>query len=137
MPGPWLLILSTVVVGWIFQLYLSYRQGVAFTGDARALRAAGTVSIGVGGNRYRGGRAYVAIAFDDRGIVRDAISLSGWTTFARAQALPQLVGLRLNVLRGERDIDGVSAPKRKAARQAAEFVKRTDTEDRATQEVLG
>jgi DNA-binding transcriptional regulator of glucitol operon len=137
MPGPWLLILSTVVVGWIFQLYLSYRQGVAFTTDARTLRAAGTVSIGVGGNRYRGGRAYVAIAFDDRGIVRDAISLSGWTTFARAKALPQIVGLRLNVLRGERDIDGVSSPQRKAARQAAEFVKRMDTEDRATQEVLG
>jgi glucitol operon activator protein len=137
MPGPWLLILSTVVVGWVFQLYLSYRQGMAFTTDARALRSAGTVSIGVGGNRYRGGRAFVAIAVDDAGIVRDAISLSGWTTFARAKSLHQLVGLRLNVLKGERDIDGLSSPKRKAARQAAGFVRRAAAEDRATQEVLG
>jgi glucitol operon activator protein len=137
MPGPWLLILSTVVVGWIFQLYLSYRQGSSFTADARALRSAGTVSIGVGGNRYRGGRAFVAIAVDEAGIVRDAISLSGWTTFARGKALPQLRGLRLNVLRGERVIDGLSKPQRIAARQAAGFVRRTPEQDRATQEVLG
>jgi glucitol operon activator protein len=137
MPYQWTLILTALVLGWILQLFLSYRQAMAFTTDARALRRAGTVSVGVGGNRYRGGRAYVAIAVDDAGIVRDAISLSGWTTFARGKALPQLIGLRLNVLRGDRDIDGLSKPKRIAARQAADLMKRTPAQDRASQEVLG
>src|SRR3954447_3115921 len=123
MPGPWLLILSAVVVGWVFQLYLSYRQGMAFTTDARALRSAGTVSIGVGGNRYRGGRAFVAIVVDDRGIVRDAVVLSGWTTFSRGRSLPALQGVRLNKTRGDAPLPGLTKPQRAAARHAAELVK--------------
>jgi DNA-binding transcriptional regulator of glucitol operon len=119
MPYEWTLILAAVVAGWILQLILTYRQSVAFNADARALRRAGTVSIGVGGNRYRGGRAYVALAFDEGGVVRDAIVLSGWTTFARAKALPQVVGVKAGRLEGDRELDGVSAAQRKAARQAA------------------
>ena len=56
---------------------------MAFNRQVLRLRASGTVSVGHGGKRYRGGRAYVAIAVDDHGIVRDAISLRG---FARPPA---------------------------------------------------
>ena len=138
MPTDWLLILLAVVLGWVVQLFATYYQSTAFNASAFGLRRSGTVSIGAGGKRYRGGRAFVAIAADDDGVVRDAIRLSGFTTFARAKPAPQLVGLRVNKIRGERDIDGLTSAQRTAARQAAELWRRPKkTEQRATQEVLG
>jgi glucitol operon activator protein len=138
MPTDWLLILLAVVLGWVVQLFATYYQSTAFNASAFGLRRSGTVSIGAGGKRYRGGRAFVAIAVDDDGVVRDAIRLSGFTTFARAKAAPELVGLRVNRVRGEREIDGLTKPQRAAARQAAELWRRpTKTDERATQEVLG
>ncbi len=138
MPYQWILVLVAVVAGWVVQLALAYRQSMAFTADARTLRGSGTVTVGVGGRRYRGGRAYVAMAVDDDGVVRDAISLRGFTTFARTKAAPQLVGLRVNRIAGERDVEGLTRPQREAARQAATFVRRgTPSEELRTQEVPG
>jgi len=132
MPTPTLVLLA-VVLGWVVQLVLSYRQSQAFNSDARALRRSGTVSVGSGGTRYRGGRAFVAIAVDDRGVVRDAISLSGWTTFARARRVPPLVGQRASGLQGDRDVPGLSRQQREAARHAATLLQ--ERTERATQEV--
>jgi DNA-binding transcriptional regulator of glucitol operon len=114
-----LLILAAVVAGWVVQLYLSYQQSMAFNRQVLQLRRSGTVSVGLGGKRYRGGRAYVAIAVDDHGIVRDAISLRGFTTFARPRPAPPLFDLKVNAVRGERDIPQLSRQQREAARQAA------------------
>jgi glucitol operon activator protein len=114
-----LLILAAVVAGWVVQLYLSYQQSMAFNNRVKQLRASGTVSVGSGGKRYRGGRAYVAIAVDDHGIVRDAISLRGFTTFARPRPAPPLFDLKVNAVRGERGIPQLSRQQREAARQAA------------------
>lgn len=114
-----LLILAAVVAGWAVQLYLTYQQSMAFNDRVKQLRASGTVSVGRGGKRYRGGRAYVAIAVDDHGIVRDAISLRGFTTFARPRPAPPLFDLKVNAVRGERDIPQLSRQQREAARQAA------------------
>ncbi len=121
-PAFWILL--AMVAGWIVQLYLTYRQGVAFNRDVATLRASGKVSVGSGGKRYRGGRAYVAIAVDDFNIVRDAITLTGWTTFARAKPLPVLVGMKANQLKGTREIPELNSPQREAARQAATFLTR-------------
>jgi len=114
-----LLILAAVVGGWVVQLYLTYQQSMAFNRQVLRLRTSGTVSVGLAGKRYRGGRAYVAIAVDDHGIVRDAISLRGFTTFARARPAPPLFDLKVNAVRGERDIPQLSRQQREAARQAA------------------
>jgi glucitol operon activator protein len=112
------ILLAAVVLGWIVQAYLTYQQSVAFNDQVRALRRSGTVSVGVAGNRYRGGRAYVAVAVDETKVVRDALTLSGWTTFARGRSLPALVGARVNQVKGDRDFPGLSKPQREAARQA-------------------
>lgn len=132
-PIMWLLV--AVVAGWVVQLYVTYQQSMAYNAQVRALRAHGTVSVGAGGKRYRGGRAFVAIAVDEAGIVRDSLCLSGFTTFARGRAVPQLLGLRLNLLRGERQIDGLSRAQREAARQAAELFKQGTAKDAAPREV--
>src|SRR3982751_6933681 len=100
MPTEWLLILAAVVAGWVVQLVMAFKQSMAFNTAVRSLRPSGKVSVGVAGRRYRGGRAYVAIAVDDHGIIRDALSLRGFTTFARAHAAPALVGLKVNQVAG-------------------------------------
>lgn len=119
-----LVLLAAVVAGWILQLYLTYRQSTAFATDVRDLRRWGTVSVGVAGRRYRGGRAYVALAADDRGIVRAAISLSGWTTFARARPVPALFDVKLTQVRGDRAFPTLTPQQREAARQAATLLRR-------------
>jgi DNA-binding transcriptional regulator of glucitol operon len=135
MPAPYFFLLLAVVLGWILQLVLTYKQSMAFNADVRRMRTSGTVSVGVDGKRYRGGRAFVAIAVDDRGIVRDAISLRGFTTFARGRTVPALIGVKVNRVRGDGDIPGLSRQKRGAARQAATLMR--PAADRAIQEVLG
>ena len=116
------LLLAVVVAGWLVQLYLTYKQSVAFMADVRSLRKSGTVSIGIDGKRYRGGRAYVAIAVKD-GIVQDALTLSGWTTFARGRPLPDLVGWKVSQVKGDREIPGLTTQQRGAARQAVTLLK--------------
>lgn len=113
-----LLLLAAVVAGWLVQMYLTYQQSMAFNDQVRKLRRSGTVSVGVAGKRYRGGRAFVAVAIDDAQIVRDAMTLSGWTTFARGRHLPGLVGAKANQIKGDRDYPGVTRQQREAARQA-------------------
>jgi glucitol operon activator protein len=134
MPIEWILVLAAVVAGWVVQLYLSYRQSMDFNADVFKLRRSGTVSVGVGGKRYRGGRAFVAISVDD-GVVRDALSLSGFTTFARGKAVPALVGVRVNKVKGDREIPGLTRSQREAARQAAGFIRPSTA--RSREEVLG
>ncbi len=125
-------IIAALVAGWLVQIYFTYRQSMAFNDDVRRLRNAGTVSVGVGGNRYKGRRSFVAVAIDETGVVRDAITLSGLTTFARARPLPGLFDVKVTVLRGDRDIPHVSPSQRVAARQAAELYGAARTTGRAS-----
>ncbi|HET7431484.1 MAG TPA: transcriptional regulator GutM [Nocardioides sp.] len=130
MTGVWFWLIVAVVAGWMVQLYVTYRQATAFNAEVRKLRAQGTVSVGAGGTRYRGGRAFVAIAVDEHDVVADAITLQGFTTFARARALPALRGQRVSRLGGESEVPDVSHKQREAARQAATLF--VQARDRAT-----
>lgn len=113
------LLLGAVVAGWVVQTLLTYRQSMAFRRQAAALRQRGTVSVGAGGRRYRGGRAFVALAVDESGRVRDAIVLRGWTTFSRARPLPAVVGQRAGKLTGAAEVPGLETNEREACREAA------------------
>lgn len=117
-------LLAAVVAGWLLQSFLTFRQSMAFNTQVRELRRSGTVSVGVGGRRYRGGRAFVGIAIGPSGVVTDALTLRGWTTFARSRPLPALIGTRVNRLCGENQIAGVRKAERAAAAQAAELYRR-------------
>ena len=122
-PIMWLLV-AAVVAGWIVQLYVTYQQSMAFNTAGRAtLQAHGTVSVGVGGKRYRGGRAFVAIAVDDRGVVaRRAAPERLHHLRPRPRPLPQLLGLqRQRAARRARDPRTFPPPARgrPAGRRAA------------------
>jgi glucitol operon activator protein len=118
MPTSMLIVLAAVVAGWIVQAYLSFNQQLAFNKQVVALKRHGTVTVGVAGKRYRGGRAFVALALDERGVVADTLTLSGWTTFARGRRLAPLVGSTATQIKGDREIPGLSKQQRDAAREA-------------------
>ncbi len=119
MTGIWFWVIAAVVAGWMVQLYLTYQQSAAFNRAVTALRKQGTVSVGAGGRRYRGGRAFVAIAVNDQDVVVDALTLQGLTTFARARPLAQARGQRVRRLEGDQEISAFSRQQREATRQAA------------------
>ncbi|MCD4526516.1 transcriptional regulator GutM [Nocardioides sp. cx-173] len=126
----WLFV--AVVAGWLVQLYFTYQQSMAFNRRVRELRKSGTVTVGVAGKRYRGGRAFVALAVDDHQIVRDAISLRGFTTFARARPAPALFDVKVSHILGDRDFPQLTRQEREAARTAVSLLRQgVDTIDRA------
>ena len=118
MPTSMLIVLAAVVAGWAVQAYLSFNQALAFNKQVVALRKQGTVTVGAAGKRYRGGRAYVALAIDDREIITDTLTLSGFTTFARGRRLAPLVGSTTTQIKGDREFPGLSKQQRDAAREA-------------------
>jgi glucitol operon activator protein len=118
-----MLLIAAMVAGWMVQMYLTYQQGTAFNRQVLALRPRGTVSVGVAGKRYRGGRAFVAIAIDDRGIVRDALTLRGFTTMARGKPLPGLFDVATSRILSDEPLPGLSRTQHDAARQAVDLAR--------------
>ena len=80
---------------WLFQLWFAYKQSKIFQDDIRGLRKQGTMAVGLGGRRYRGGRAFVALTADDNGIVKDGLVLRGFTIFARSKQLSAYTGFSI------------------------------------------
>jgi glucitol operon activator protein len=113
-------LIGAIAGGMVVQMFLTIKQTNAFTKSVRDLRKQGTVSIGGGGKRYRGGKAFVAIAADDNGRVTKAVSMSGWTTFARPTELHHVQGLRLTQLRSDEPIPLIGSRERSALQNAAE-----------------
>jgi len=91
-------ILFLIAVMWVFQLYLAVKQSQRFSNDLREIRTPGTTTtVGMGGYRYRGGRAFVAMAQKD-GEVTGARILSGLTVFANSKPFEDIVGHKLTDL---------------------------------------
>ena len=110
---------------WALQLYLAWRQAANFQKDMKALRQhAPNVAIGVGGRRYRGGRAYVALAADNDGIVRNALLLSGLSIFARAKKIGDYTGFSIeDIITGQRAMVSRPTKVKEAALTAAEHIR--------------
>lgn len=112
------LILVLIGVMWFAQLILTYKQAMKFNDSLKALRAQGESAVGMGGKRYRGGRAFVAIARQGDTVV-DARVMTGWTVFAGPKPFPALKGLSLTELAGDGDIPQLNRKVRSAAQMAA------------------
>jgi DNA-binding transcriptional regulator of glucitol operon len=115
-------LLGAIAAGIVVQMFMTFKQTKAFSAAIRELRKHGTVSVGAGGKRYRGGKAFVGIAADDKGRVTKAVSLSGWTTFARPTELHQAQGLKLSQLRRDEPIPLIGPRDRAALQSAAQIL---------------
>jgi DNA-binding transcriptional regulator of glucitol operon len=113
-------LIGAIAAGIVVQSYLTYRQTSAFSAAVRSLRPFGAVAVGGAGRRYRGGKAFVAIAADADGVVTKAVTLGGWTTLARPNDLPDVCGVKLTRLRRDEPLPNVGSRERSALQNAAQ-----------------
>jgi DNA-binding transcriptional regulator of glucitol operon len=101
----WIFLLIAVM--WVFQLYLAVKQSQRFTDQLREIRTEGTTTaVGTGGYRYRGGRAFVALAHKD-GVVTGAKKMTGLTVFQSAKPFPEVIGMHIRDLAVGKGIEGL------------------------------
>jgi len=111
-------IIGLIAVMWVFQLFLTYKQAMRFNDILKPLRQQGRTAVGLGGRRYRGGKAFVALAAREDTVL-DARVMTGFTVFAAPKPCPELIGLSLNLLASDEKIADLKVKVRIAARMAA------------------
>jgi len=98
---------------------MAVKQSQRFADALKEIRTPGTTTtVGIGGYRYRGGRAFVAIAQKD-GVVTGAKVLTGLTVFANAKPFTELVGHKLTDLLEGRGLEGMKKKFVEATQMAA------------------
>ena len=116
-------LLLVIAAMWASQLALAYLQAKKFQADLRSLRQYGTVAIGMGGRRYRGGRAFVALAADENGMIVTGLVLRGLTVFAKSKPLNTYNGFSLtDIISGTRVVEGEPKKVQEAAQMAAQHI---------------
>lgn len=109
---------------WASQLALAFMQAKRFSRDLSGLRKSGYVATGMGGRRYRGGRAFVSLAADSSGVIQDGLLLKGFTVFAQSKPLPQYIGFSLEeIISEERDVGSDPKKVTEAAKMAAGLIR--------------
>lgn len=113
-------------LAWAIQLFFAWRQAQRFQTQLTGLRKKienGTVAIGVGGKRYRGGRAFVALVADNNGVVGDGLVLSGMTVMAKGLPFTDYTGFHIkDIISGNRVAANRKPKVIDAARMAAEHI---------------
>jgi DNA-binding transcriptional regulator of glucitol operon len=113
---PYLPFFLVFAVLWMAQLYATAKQSQAFMRSVSGLRSLGETAIGASSHNRMRRRSYVALASDETDLVTGAIELSGITVFARAQPIPEIVGIPLRVLADTEGTDRRSNAAAMAAR---------------------
>jgi glucitol operon activator protein len=117
-------LLLVIAAMWASQLALAYMQAKRFQADLKGLRRRGTVAVGMGGRRYRGGRAFVALTADEHEIVVDGLVLKGLTVFAQSRKLDSYISFSLDdIISGNRVGIDEKDKVREAAVMSAQHIK--------------
>lgn len=132
-----LAVLFTVLgAAWAVQLFMAWKQAMRFQKDLSNLRKSidnGVTAVGLGGKRYRGGRAYVALVAGTDGVVQNGLILTGLTVTAKAKPFADYKGFHINeIISGNRVADRkekVVAAARMAAEHIDAHLKRADQKD--------
>ncbi len=98
MPQPFVII-GIVIVAWVLQIVMSYRQAIAFSRRIADMRRVGTVAVGLGQGRFRS-RTYAVVAIRPDGRVAAAEVLTGWSSLSAPKPIPNLPGLPIERLCG-------------------------------------
>ncbi len=114
-------IFLVIAAMWVLQLYYAAKQSMRFSKSLREVRALGRTAVGIGGFRYRGGRAFVALS-EKNGVVVGAKVLVGLTVFASPADCPQLVGKPLTALANGEQMETLRKKEQEAAKMAAEVL---------------
>lgn len=112
------ILLGAMVVMWLAQFALTYRQMRGFYRRLRLLNKKGLTAVGMNGGRYRG-RAYGVLVVDEDNRIAHAESMGGWTVFASLRPEPDLVGMSLREVIENEETLPVAAKLRVAFANAA------------------
>lgn len=119
-------------LGWILQLILSGFQTKAFHQTVLRLKRPGCkTAVGLAGSNLKG-KEYVVIVVDGSRTIVEARRLRGFTVAARLKPAPELEGLSLDDLDGERP-GGIRAKTWAALNHAAGFIERSMEEEQEEQ----
>ena len=122
-------------LGWILQLILSGFQTKAFHQTVLRLKRPGCrTAVGLSGSNLKG-KEYVVIVVDGSRTIVEARRLRGFTVAARLKPAPELEGLSLDALDGERP-RGIRAKTWAALQHAAGFIGRAMEEEQEEQNEL-
>ena len=110
-------LVGVVVVLWVVQLILSYRQAIGMSRRIVALRRMGTVAVGLGRGRLRS-RTYAVVSIDRSDKVAGVEVLRGWTTMSQPKPVPSLVGIDYLALCASPSVEALDEPLQAALCQA-------------------
>jgi len=121
-------------LAWAIQLFFAWRQAQQFQKQMAVLRKEGIVAIGLGGKRYRGGRAYVALVANEGGVVQDGLLLSGMTVIAKGKPFADYKGFHIDEISSGNRTAANRKPKvtdaaKMAAEHIGEYLKRGERKD--------
>jgi DNA-binding transcriptional regulator of glucitol operon len=85
-------LIGVIVLLWIVQIVLSYRQAIGLTRRIADMRRQGTVSVGLGHGRLRS-RVYAVVAVDRNDSVIGVEVLRGWSSLSKPKPILELSGL--------------------------------------------
>ena len=113
-----------VLLLWLVQIGLAYRQARLFYKRISSLRKLGRCATGLSGGRYRGRVYAVLVVHPLTHTIIKAEQLSGLTVFTKLKPVKQLEGRYLDELLDTEapEIEGVPRRLREAARSAAEAI---------------
>lgn len=116
------LLVSAIVLVWVVQIILSYRQAIGMSHRIADLRRKGTVAVGLGRGRLRS-RTYAVVSVDRNDRVTDVEVLRGWTSFSRPRPIPNLAGVRFEQLCDTGTVSALDAPLQAALCQVVETIR--------------
>ena len=121
-------------LAWAIQLFFAWRQAQQFQKQLSTLRKEGIVAIGLGGKRYRGGRAYVALVANEGGVVQDGLLLTGMTVIAKGKPFADYKGFHIDEISSGNRTAANRKPKvtdaaKMAAEHIGEYLKRGERKD--------
>ena len=115
-------IVGVVVVLWVVQLVLSYRQAIGMSRRIADLRRRGTVAVGLGRSRFKA-RTYAVVSIDRADRVVGVEVLSGWSNFSKPKPYTELLGIHYEDLCENPTVEAFDVTLRAALCQAVSVLR--------------
>lgn len=115
-------VVGVIVLMWVLQLVLSYRQAILVSKRIADLRRGGTVAVGLGRGRFKS-RVYAVVAINRHDRVIGVEVLQGWSTLSRPKPIAELNGLAVAELCGGPSVAGFDTAFKAALCQAVKVLR--------------
>lgn len=121
-PYPVVVVLILLGLAWLSQFFFSWLQIRRFYKRLREIRrSVPLTAVGVSGNTWTR-KIYAVVAVDNKGIIRHAEHISGFSVFANLRQVQAVIGKPMDILWEEEPYAGVKPKLWDAMLNAAEYI---------------